>query len=133
MQARDGVFLEDLCPKLRNRRWRRSLHQLTEQTCLYCGRPSESIDHILAHSRGGPSVTENCVPACLACNGAKGDQDVWTWYRSQPFYSPMGGSALKAWMEGDLQTAVRMLEWRRAGLHQTRHTAAPLCRLQMAS
>ena len=34
MQARDAVFLEDLCPKLRARRWRQSLHQLTGQALV---------------------------------------------------------------------------------------------------
>ena len=27
MHNRDAVFLEDLCPKLRDRRWRKSLHE----------------------------------------------------------------------------------------------------------
>ncbi|MEB3275531.1 MAG: HNH endonuclease, partial [Cyanobacteriota bacterium] len=37
MHARDAVFLEDLCPKLRVRRWRQSLHRVTNQRCIYCG------------------------------------------------------------------------------------------------
>ena len=41
MQARDAVFLEDLCPKLRVRRWRQSLHLVTDRRCVYCGEPSE--------------------------------------------------------------------------------------------
>ena len=78
MQARDGVFLEDLCPKLRARRWRQSLHRMTGRRCLYCGEASESIDHVHPLSRGGQSITENCVPACLGCNGRKGDSDAFT-------------------------------------------------------
>jgi 5-methylcytosine-specific restriction endonuclease McrA len=78
MQARDGrpadgVFLEDLCPKFRLRRWRQSLHELTGHSCIYCGDQSESIDHVHPKSQGGASVTENCVPACLACNGLFAD------------------------------------------------------------
>ena len=69
------MFLDELCPKLRARRWRQSLHQLTHHRCIYCGCPSESIDHVLPKSRGGPSVNENCVPACLGCNGRKGDRE----------------------------------------------------------
>ena len=78
-------------------------------------------------------MTENCVPACLACNGSKGDQDVWEWYRGQEFYDPLRATALKAWMEGDLKLAVRVLEWRRGGTHQTRQASGPLWRWQMAS
>jgi len=143
MQARDGVFLEDLCPKLRVRRWRQSLHRITDRCCVYCGAPSESIDHVLPRSRGGLSVTENCVPACLACNGRKGDSDAFFWYRSQPFYDPRRAMALRAWTDGDLRLALRLLQWAhpatkeppdpRGHDHQTRQAATPLWRWQMAS
>ena len=142
MQARDAVFLEDLCPKLRVRRWRQSLHQLTDQRCIYCGQRSESIDHVLPQSRGGLSVTENCVPACLACNGHKGDADVFVWYRRQSFYDPRRAMAIRAWSDGDLRLAMRLLEWTTPQptpqpspetVHQTRQAATPLWRWQMAS
>lgn len=139
MQDRDAVFLEDLCPKLRVRRWRQSLHQLTGQTCIYCGQRSESIDHIFPRSRGGLSTTENCVPACLSCNGHKGDLDVYTWYRQQRFYDPRRAMAIRAWSDGDLRLAMRLLTWTttlgaaaRDG-HQTRQASTPLWRWQMAS
>lgn len=151
MQSRDGVFLEDLCPKVRARQWRRELHQLTGQRCLYCGAPSESIDHVFPRSRGGVSEDHNCVPACLDCNGAKGDSEAFSWYRSQSFYDPRRAMALRAWVEGDRTLAQRLLSWtsdpdaarqsagsrrrRRAAKpdHQTRQAAAPLWRWQMAS
>ena len=148
MQARDGVFLEDLCPKLRTRRWRQSLHGVTQGSCIYCGNPSESIDHIHPLSRGGMSVTENCVPACLACNGEKGDAEAFDWYRRQRFYDPRRAMALRAWTEGDLRLALRLLEWasppdqearetgrgeERARRHQTRQANSPAWRWQMAA
>ena len=140
MQARDGVFLEDLCPKLRVRRWRQSLHLITDQHCIYCGERSESIDHVHPQSRGGLSVTENCVPACLACNGDKGDADAFAWYRRQPFYDPRRSMAIRAWTDGDLRLAMRLLQWVHPGQlgelvepHQTRQASAPLWRWQMAS
>jgi hypothetical protein len=111
MHTRDAVFLEDLCPKLRVRRWRQSLHTFTDQSCIYCGNPSESIDHVLPRSRGGLSVTENCVPACLACNGRKSDTDAFDWYRRQRFYDPRRAMAIRAWMDGDLRLALRLLQW----------------------
>ena len=159
MHAGDGVFLEDLCPKLRARSWRRSLHHLTGGRCLYCGARSESIDHVHPRSRGGASVTENCVPACLACNGRKGDNDAFHWDRQQPFYDPRRAMALRAWTEGDLRLAERLLAWTqpavggeaatapgaaagtapasggepRRNAHQTRQAASPLWRWQIAS
>jgi hypothetical protein len=139
MQARDrqfsdGVFLEDLCPKVRFRRWRQSLHQLTDQCCIYCGERSESIDHVHPKSRGGPSVTENCVPACLACNGHKGDEDAFNWYRSQPFYDPRRAMAIRAWADGDLRLALKLLQLASPERdHHTRQTSGPLWRWQIAA
>ena len=111
MQSRDAVFLEDLWPKLRVRRWRQSLHSFTGKRCVYCGKPSKSIDHVLPLSRGGLNITENCVPACLACNGSKTDNDAFEWYRKQRFYDPRRSMAIKAWTEGDIRLALRLLKW----------------------
>ena len=139
MPLRDGVFLEDLCPKLRVRRWRQSLHELTDHCCVYCGQRSESIDHMHPRSRGGASVTENCVPACLPCNGQKGDTEIFVWYRSQSFYDPRRAMALRAWSEGDMKLALRLLEWVRPSsepsprAHQTRQASTPAWRWQIAS
>jgi hypothetical protein len=144
MQPRDGVFLEDLCPKSRDRHWRRSLHGITGCSCLYCGDPSESIDHVHPRSRGGLSITRNCVPACLACNGSKGDSDALSWYRRQPFYDPRRAMALRAWLEGDMELALHLLRWVHpradgargegsCGDHQTLQPATPLWRWQIAS
>ena len=111
MHNRDAVFLEDLCPKLRDRRWRKSLHEFTGKSCIYCGKSSESIDHILPTSKGGLSITENCVPACLSCNGSKTDKNAFEWYRKQHFYDPRRSMAIKAWSEGDIRLALRLLKW----------------------
>ena len=111
MHHRDAVFLEDFCPKLRDRQWRKSVHNFTGKTCIYCGCQSESIDHVLPRSRGGMSITENCVPACLSCNGDKSDQEAFQWYRQQRFYDPRRAMAIRAWIDGDIQLALRLLEW----------------------
>lgn len=121
------------------------MHRATHGQCLYCGDPSESIDHIHPLSRGGLSVTENCVPACLACNGRKGDADAFDWYRRQSFYDPRRAIALRAWTEGDLRLALRLLTWaspqtpepipleERRRRHQTRQASTPAWRWQIAS
>jgi hypothetical protein len=115
---------------------------------LYCGDRSESIDHVLPLSRGGLSVTENCVPACLSCNGQKGDADAFDWYRRQRFYDPRRAMALRAWTEGDLRLALRLLAWASPEVitdaaprdtpgadrrHQTRQATGPAWRWQMAA
>ena len=111
MHIDDAVFLEDLCPKLKLRFWRKSIHTFTSKRCIYCGKPSESIDHILPRSQGGLNLTENCVPACLSCNGNKSDENVFAWYRKKNFYDPRRAMAIRAWLEGDLRLSIRLLEW----------------------
>ena len=111
MHINDAVYLEDLCPKLKFRQWRQSIHKFTKKSCIYCGNTSESIDHILPRSKGGLSTTVNCVPACLACNGDKSNNEAFYWYRGQKFYDPRRAMALRAWMEGDIRLAVRLLQW----------------------
>ena len=56
-------------------------------------------------------MTENCVPACLSCNGHKSDADAFEWYRRQRFYDPRRAMAIRAWMDGDLKLAMRLLQW----------------------
>tara|TARA_B100000700_G_C14493608_1_gene600715 strand:+ start:88 stop:417 length:330 start_codon:yes stop_codon:yes gene_type:complete len=84
---------------------------MTGKSCIYCGKSSESIDHVLPRSRGGLSITKNCVPACLGCNGSKSNSDVFDWYRRQRFYDPRRAMAIRAWIDGDLRLALRLLEW----------------------
>lgn len=40
--------------------------------CVYCGSPSESIDHIDPVAAGGDSDWDNLASACLTCNSSKG-------------------------------------------------------------
>ena len=109
MHERDAVFLEELCPKLRDRRWRQSIHTYTCKQCIYCGKPSESIDHVIPRSKGGFSITENCVPACLSCNGHKSDTEAFYWYRKQRFYDPRRAMAIRAWNNNELKLAALLL------------------------
>ena len=36
---------------------------------------------------------------------------VFDWYRRQRFYDPRRAMAIRAWMDGDLRLARRLLEW----------------------
>ena len=54
--------------------------------CAYCGRPATTLDHVHPKSRGGLTVPENLVACCIHCNGSKGSQNVWTWWRAQSFW-----------------------------------------------
>lgn len=44
--------------------------------CVYCGRPYETMDHIISINQGGGTTLCNVVPACDVCNSQKGEA-VW--------------------------------------------------------
>jgi len=69
MHKQDAIYLDQFCPKISNKNWRDSLNKLTNYKCIYCGKPSESLDHLHPMSKGGTSSTSNCVPCCLSRNG----------------------------------------------------------------
>lgn len=55
--------------------WLRILTEF-EMGCAYCGRPFETLDHIIPVSRGGGTTLTNVAPACRACNESK-KASVW--------------------------------------------------------
>jgi len=44
------------------------------QTCQFCGRSGDTVDHLIPRSRGGPDSWENCVCACANCNRRKNNR-----------------------------------------------------------
>ncbi len=111
MHEQDAIYLDQLCPKISTQNWRVSLHKLTKNKCIYCGNQSESLDHLHPISRGGKSITSNCVPCCLSCNGKKSDSEVLSWYRNQKFYDPRRSMAIRAWLNDDLRLASVLLNY----------------------
>ena len=50
---------------------RKQIHSKYNNICVYCGHPSEHIDHVIPVSRGGTNNTNNLVAACSSCNHRK--------------------------------------------------------------
>ena len=53
---------------------RRAVFARDGYKCQYCGRPADSIDHVVPRSRGGEHVWENVAAACRRCNLDKRDR-----------------------------------------------------------
>lgn len=53
---------------------RRAVFARDGYKCQYCGRPADSIDHVVPRSRGGEHVWENVAAACRTCNLVKRDR-----------------------------------------------------------
>ena len=68
-------------------RYRREIKDRDNHTCVYCGQPAETLDHVIPKSKEGQTVEGNLVVACSGCNLRKGDKNVWEWYSQQPFYT----------------------------------------------
>ena len=77
----------------RQRRMARVEHDLTDEQwvglqavwggCAYCGATDRALqrDCVLPISRGGRYTLDNVVPACLACNTSKCNDEVTGWMR----------------------------------------------------
>lgn len=53
---------------------RRAVFARDHGECQYCGKPAESIDHVIPRSRGGEHTWENVVACCRRCNTLKSDR-----------------------------------------------------------
>lgn len=69
------------------RLWRKAIKETFDCTCVYCGKSYDlsqlTIDHVRPRSRGGETITSNCVPACRCCNQDKGSEDWLQWMRAR--------------------------------------------------
>lgn len=46
------------------------------ENCVYCGKPANTVDHLIPKSKGGPDKNWNLVPCCKNCNSSKRDKDL---------------------------------------------------------
>jgi hypothetical protein len=91
----------ELVPKKTSRhRFRKQILEEWDNHCAYCGQPGDTLDHILARSKGGSmSVVNNLVCCCRFCNGSKSDKPMKEWFRKQPFWSQEREDLITYWME----------------------------------
>lgn len=79
-------------------RFRQSIFEAWSHRCAYCGDVAESLDHVHPKAQGGLTVARNLAPACLLCNRKKGHQEVFSWWRQQPYWSELGQARLIDWL-----------------------------------
>lgn len=56
-------------------RYKRAQRELRGLPCRWCGKPSDTVDHVVPVSRIGgadPNVRGNLAPACRSCNSSAG-------------------------------------------------------------
>lgn len=96
----------ELVPKKTSKhRFRKQIFEEWNHECAYCGNGADTLDHVLAKSKGGMTVKNNLIAACRICNGSKTDKPMKEWFRGQPFWSKDRESAILYWIEnGSLDT-----------------------------
>lgn len=57
----------------------KDLEQIMSKACIYCGAPSQHLDHIIPLSRGGAHSISNLVAACATCNLSKYNKFITEW------------------------------------------------------
>lgn len=82
-----------------SRGWREALLQ---DPCVYCGRPSEGLDHIKASTKGGSDHWENRAPACARCDNAKGNAPLLVF---MVLYHKAGRRSEQAWKTNNVPEA----------------------------
>jgi 5-methylcytosine-specific restriction endonuclease McrA len=50
--------------------------------CVYCGASWRHADHFIPLNKGGKHSLDNLVPACVACNTSKSDNDPFEWAKA---------------------------------------------------
>lgn len=77
-QAKAAVHRKNAKRLLRTGEWKKILSDYN-YSCAYCGRDDAkmSIDHVIPRDKGGDTIADNIVPACISCNSAKQARD-WT-------------------------------------------------------
>ena len=73
--------------ELTEREWEFAIKYFGEN-CCYCGKHMDkpTKDHIKPLNKGGKLSRENVIPCCPSCNSSKKDNEIMSWYQSQPFY-----------------------------------------------
>lgn len=86
------------------REWRRAIKEAWGNCCCFCGEPpisnaSLTIDHLKPRARGGQDVSNNCLPACLKHNQAKGTAEWRAWFREQDFHDVVREARIQFWLQ----------------------------------
>jgi len=87
LKSRQKPWIQKPCKMPRKPTWRfmRELAlQKDNHTCVYCGSHADTVDHILAKSKGGTDALHNLVAACNRCNTLRGTscQNCPEWQRN---------------------------------------------------
>jgi hypothetical protein len=79
--------------------FRKQIFENWDRTCAYCGEHADTLDHVIPRHRGGLTIRRNLVSCCRRCNGSKGSDEVWRWFKAQPFFDQERADRIQEWID----------------------------------
>lgn len=79
--------------------YRRDILEAWGNSCCYCGRDANTLDHLVPRAKGGGNDRKNLAACCTRCNLSKGSRAMEGWYKSQPFFNEIRFSRLLDWSQ----------------------------------
>jgi len=85
--------------KLSKHKFRKQIFEEWDGSCAYCGKPADTLDHVIPKSKGGGmSIKNNLVSCCKFCNGSKSDRDWKEWFAEQSFWTQEKQDLISYWL-----------------------------------
>ncbi|MFD0871717.1 HNH endonuclease [Paenibacillus residui] len=57
-------------------------------TCLWCGCPATTVDHIVPSSKGGSDLPRNLIASCSECNSKRGNRSAFLYLKEKAHSAP---------------------------------------------
>ncbi|WP_317968145.1 HNH endonuclease [Paenibacillus sp. CCS19] len=70
------------------RDYRKAALKRDHYTCLWCGLPGTTVDHIIPSSKGGSDKPHNLLAACMECNTKRGSRSAFSYFREKKLSAP---------------------------------------------
>ncbi|WP_213594727.1 HNH endonuclease [Paenibacillus woosongensis] len=68
--------------------YRKAALQRDHHTCLWCGRPATTVDHIIPSSKGGSDLPHNLLASCSDCNTKRGNRTAFSYLAENAHSAP---------------------------------------------
>lgn len=63
------------------RDYRKAALKRDRYTCMWCGLPATTVDHIVPSSKGGSDLSRNLLAACSECNTKRGNRSAFSYLK----------------------------------------------------
>ncbi|MDU2239953.1 HNH endonuclease [Paenibacillus sp.] len=65
------------------REYRKTALKRDRHTCLWCGAPATTVDHIVPSSKGGSDLPHNLIASCSECNSKRGNRSAFRYLQEK--------------------------------------------------